>query len=179
MAVLSLTWPDIVKDLDNVETVTPVIGYPTRERWSGSQVQAYLEPGSRDGERVYVVVGLRKRHRSTDTAMPVVGVETRVRGPRTARGRALSRWPRTWRELFEQLQAMDDVRLEQGRKHVRVYLHGSPVTALPNTPSEYRGLLNACMDLRAKGIDVRQPGNSKRGSEPPGPTASLGSPCGL
>jgi hypothetical protein len=154
MAGFSLAWPDVVDDLERVQTVTPVVGYETRERWCGSLVEAYIEPDDEDEDAV-VIVGVRPRRVADPQETRVVGVEARVTGPRV-KGKGGSRWPSSWRELLARLQRMDDVEVVTGGKHLLVLRDGQQVAAMPASPSEYRGLMNMCLELRARGIDVRR-----------------------
>lgn len=157
MAIIGLAWPDVLLDLENVESVTPVRGYETRERWCGSRVQAYIEPGTTPrGEAAKVIVSLRSRVRADpdEPHTPVVGVEEPVRGPRV-RGRGGSSWPRTWPDFFKRLeQTAPEAAVGRGGKHLSVFLDGQRIATLPISPSDHRGLVNTCLQLRRAGIDV-------------------------
>lgn len=157
MAMVGLSWPDVVADLEQVESVTPIRGFETRQRWIGPRVQAYIEPSiTREGEDAKIVVSVRCRQRVEHDPhhVPVVGVESRVVGPRV-RGRGGSVWPRTWAELMQRLEEVaPDAAVGRGGKHLAVFRHGKRIATLPMTSSDHRGLVNACLQLRKAGIDL-------------------------
>ncbi len=60
--------------------------------------------------------------------------------------------PREWRKLVEQIRK-NGYTVEPGGRHLTVRNgEGKAVHFLPSTPSERRGLLNNCAELRRKGI---------------------------
>lgn len=153
---LGLTWPEVVVDLDNAASITPIEGFDTRLRYCGEKVQAYVEPGTYDGEDALWIVGLRERCKATEPSPhQVVGREAAKRKS-GKRGGSGSRWPTTWKELINRINAHPQARVENGGKHLRVFLRGQQVQALPCTSSDHRALLNACQILRGLGIDVRR-----------------------
>jgi hypothetical protein len=157
MTLVGLSWPEVVTDLEQVESVTPIRGFETRQRWMCSRVQAYVEPGvTREGESSRIVLSVRCRRRVEPEPdhVPVVGVEPRVVGPRY-RGHGGSSWPRTWAELLQRLEEVaPDASVGRGGKHLAVFREGKRVATLPMSSSDHRGLVNACTQLRAAGIDL-------------------------
>ena len=153
---LGLSWPEVVDDLSHAESITPIQGYDTRLRYCGEKVQAYVEPGTYDGDDALWIVGLCLRRRSEQPAdLQVVGRESAARKS-SKRGGSGSRWPTTWKELVNRINAHPRARVENGGKHLRVFLDGRQVQALPCSASDHRALLNACQILRGLGVDVRR-----------------------
>lgn len=153
---MGLSWPEVVNDLQRAESITPVPGYDTRLRYCGEKVQAYIEPGTYDGEDALWIVGLRERQRAdAPSRTQVVGRETTTRKS-GRKGGSGNRWPTTWKELINRINQHPQAHVENGGKHLRVFLRGRQVQALPCTASDHRALLNACQVLRGLGIDVRR-----------------------
>lgn len=153
---MGLSWPEVVEDLDQAESITPIQGYDTRLRYCGEKVQAYVEPGTFDGEEALWIVGLRERRKADQPSQhQVVGRETTTRKS-GRRGGSGTRWPTTWKELVNRINAHPNAHVEPGGKHLRVFLGGKQVQALPCSASDHRALLNACQILRGLGIDVRR-----------------------
>ncbi|WLW38526.1 hypothetical protein [Streptomyces phage Vanseggelen] len=152
MASRGTYWPDVEADLSEPETVTPVEGFDTRLRLAGESWQGYVEPGRDEGH--FVLVGVRPRERAEEgTGTPVVGVPISPSIPRSSGGSG-SRWPSSWNELQGRLIELGFT-IRQGKTHLGVYRDGQKIASLPSTASEYRGLLNACTQLRRDhGIDV-------------------------
>lgn len=151
-----MSWPDLVDDLNHANR-QPMIGYPTRQRWLGEKLQAYIEPGTYQGEDVFFVVGVRLRCSSDEPApVQVVGIETQAVKSRK-RGGAGRVWPSTWGELEKRIEAHPGLRVLPGNGgHRIVYRNGKQVDVLPTSSSDYRALRNACLQLKRRGIDVRR-----------------------
>lgn len=148
------TWPEIVRELDNAESITPIAGYDTRLRYCGEHLQAYVEPGTWEGEDALYVVGVRERERAEEPSEhQVVGRSVPVQHS-SRRGGSGSQWPSTWRELLQRLARQPGVRVMQGGKHLIVLRDSKRVFTMPISASDHRALRNACTGLRAVGIDV-------------------------
>lgn len=153
---MGLSWSEVVDDLDQAQSITPVAGFDTRLRYCGEKVQAYIEPGTYDGQEALWIVGLRERQvADAPSRTQVVGRETTSRKS-GKKGGSGTRWPTTWKELVNRINQHPHAHVENGGKHLRVFLHGAQVQALPCTASDHRALLNACQVLRGLGIDVRR-----------------------
>lgn len=152
------SWPSVAADLEEPELITPVKDNPTRRRLTGHEYVGYAEPLSGVAGEAYVIVGVGQRERpAPGLAEPVVGIESP--SPRSSRrGGSGRRWPTTWGELSERLTAIEGVTIEDGSTHLIVKRDGNAIDTLPKTASEYRGLLNACTQLRRKGLDVSRTG---------------------
>lgn len=154
MTELDLTWADLINDLKDVESLTPVRGYDTRQRWCGRTLQAYVEPGRLYDEDVLYVVHVRERVRAEEPSEhQVVGVATAAQRS-TRRGGRGSRWPATWAELLERLQTHEGIRIQRGGKHLVVLRHSKRIFTLPISASDHRAVRNACTQLRALGLDL-------------------------
>lgn len=154
---LGVTWGDLVEDLENAQHRQPVVGFATRQRWLGETIQAYIEPGTYDGEDCFYVLGARLRCAAEEPAeLQVVGKETRVVKRRKSGGSG-SVWPTTWAELKQRIEAHDGYRVLPGRGgHQIVYRNGKQVFVLPTSASDWRAIRNACLALRGKGVDCRR-----------------------
>lgn len=147
-------WPDLVREMDNAESITPVAGYERRQRWCGQRLQAYVEPGTWDGEDALFIVGVRERARAEEPSEHQV-VGRAVPAQRSRRSGGVGRrWPSTWRELTDRLKQHEGVRVLHGGKHMIVTRHHKRIFTMPISASDHRGIRNACLQLQRLGIDV-------------------------
>ena len=150
-----IQWPEVEADLREPEFVTPVRGYPSRQRISGGGWQGYVEPDRSGEPDSWVLLGVRERERAeVSVVRPVVGIEPHRSLPRF-RGGIGRRWPTTYDELVQRLRDLGyDV--EQGKTHFGIYRDGNRVATMAISASDWRAIRNLCLILKRGGIDVRR-----------------------
>src|ERR1044072_3877735 len=78
-----IQWPEVEADLLEPESMTPIRGYPSRQRISGCGWQGYVEPDRNGEPNSWVLIGVRARERADSCYLnPIVGIESRVPLPR-------------------------------------------------------------------------------------------------
>jgi len=152
LEVAGLQWPEVEADLSKPESVTPVHGSEDRLRVAGRRYQGFGFPSVEDPTTL-IVIAVRPRERAEQEAeLQVVGRDTK-RAIRRSHGGSGRRWPTTWDELADRIRAAGCT-VDQGSKHMVVRRGSEMVDSLPCTSSDWRALLNACQQLRRRGVDV-------------------------
>lgn len=147
-------WGEIVEDLATANTA-PALGFEGRLRLCGAKYEAFTVPGTHEGHQQVIFLRERGEVAAVPREQQIVGHEVKRRTYGKSYG-AGNRWPSTWAELRERVDAHPGAKLVHGGKHLGVTLHGKHVYTLPLTASDRRALLNACQSLRQVGIDVRR-----------------------
>jgi len=153
LELAGLQWPEVEADLLKPESVTPVWGHEDRQRVAGTRFQGYGYPSAEDPQTL-IMIAVRPRERAECMAAErqVVGRDVR-RSTRKSRGGSGRRWPTTWDELADRVRATGCT-VDYGGKHMVVRRDREMVDSLPCTSSDWRALLNACQQLRRRGVDV-------------------------
>ena len=152
LEMAGISWPEVESDLTRPQSVTPVVGHETRQRVVGSRYQGYAFPSDEDPTMLVVIAVRPREHAEQEDSRPVVGRETQ-RSVRKSHGGSGRRWPTTWEELADRIRATGCT-VDHGGKHMIVKRGREMVDSLPCTSSDHRALLNACQQLRRRGVDV-------------------------
>lgn len=152
-------WQDVHADLSKPEVVSPDAHHPGRMQIFGDKFMGIVCPTVRDEEDVWVLICARPRTRASEPSpVQVVGIEPKRRH-RRHKGGSGGHWPSTWEDLLKRVEQRAGWAIAPtGGGHIVVLHNGKQMTSIPSTPSEYRGLMNACLQIKRAGLDLREAG---------------------
>lgn len=162
-------WPT-----DGAKAAMDTTGVPWPKVVDAVRHAEVVMPGDRDDVRVYYartlkvlvtddhhVIGLTTRDPGEALPDQKTGPQKRIvrKGKRGGIGNV---GPRTHEDLLEAVRRAPGWTVEMGGKHYKLTGPEGQTSTLPVTPSDYRGTLNAVAQLRALGLDLREPARSRQ-----------------